>query len=77
MVISIAGHYQGVVCLMHHFMMNIRVYDYSVTEITSQNVREIMVALETDILSPLLKSQLECKEVGFFIKYILLTFNLR
>ena len=57
------GHFQGVCVLFCEFLSNVKVTDYSTTEITTSAVQDLMVAMETEILVPLLQRYKEAKEV--------------
>ena len=48
------GHFQGVCALFCEFLSNVKVTDYSTTELTSSAVHDLVVAMETEILAPLL-----------------------
>ena len=58
-----AGHFQGVCVLFCEFMANVKVTDYSTTEITSSAVHDLVVTMETEILAPLLQRFIDNKEV--------------
>ena len=57
------GHFQGVCTLFHQYLLNVKVADYSTTDITVKAVQDLMVIVETEILSPLLQLCKKDKEV--------------
>jgi hypothetical protein len=59
-----SGHFQGICLLFHHFLLNVKVADYTVTELTLKSVQDLLVVMETEILAPLLKETLENKDVS-------------
>ncbi|KAL4229471.1 rRNA primary transcript metabolism protein [Mactra antiquata] len=58
-----SGNFQGVCVLFHHYIYNVKVADYSVTEITLQTVWELITLMETDIFVPLLNKYMEEKSM--------------
>ncbi|XP_045209505.2 unhealthy ribosome biogenesis protein 2 homolog isoform X2 [Mercenaria mercenaria] len=65
-----AGHFQGICLLFHHFLLNVKVADYTVTDLTLKSVQELLVVMETEMLSPLLKETIDSKDVNK-LKYTL------
>ena len=57
------GHFQGVCALFCEFLSNVKVTDYSTTELTSSAVHDLVVAMETEILAPLLARSIVDKMV--------------
>ena len=57
------GHFQGVCTLFYQYLLNVKVADYSTTDITVKAVQDLMVVMEIEILSPLLQLCKKDKEV--------------
>lgn len=59
-----AGNFQGVCTLFYHFLMNVKIADYTVTDLTFTSVTDLLVVMETEILKPLLNQIIAEKEVS-------------
>ncbi|XP_052281558.1 uncharacterized protein LOC127879012 isoform X2 [Dreissena polymorpha] len=49
------GSVQGLCTIFFHFLMNVKVADYNITDVTWASVCEHMVTMETEILRPMIK----------------------
>jgi len=50
--------------MFYNFLVHVKIADYSVTELTFTSVMDLMVVMETDIFTPLLKQTVAAKEVS-------------
>ena len=58
-----SGHFQGVCAIFSHYLLNVKVTDYTTTDITAKAIQELMVTMETEILVPILKRCMNDKQV--------------
>ena len=69
-----SGHFQGVCAIFSHYVLNVKVTDYTTTDITAKAIQELMVTMETEILVPILKRCMNDKQV-FEILFLEIMFS--